>query len=358
MAQSFVINGHITGSQQPYIYLSYEGHKDSSKIKKGAFHLEGNISQPCKASLHFTPHPVAEETRPFILDRGHLEITVKGKDLQGAVIKGSVAEDEAEELNDIITQVQNNMALLSAKYDKAEDAWEKAVSANLSEQVQDSLAAIVSAIHDQLNNRIPQIKLHFIATHPDSYISALQLRSFVQVLPLDTLQQLYNGLTPRIRESDPGKEIANEIRMITAASPGNEAPDFKAVDINNKPLQLSSFRGNVVLLDFWASWCVPCREGNPHLITLFNKYKSKGFTIIGIADDDQQQAAWHKAVEKDKIGIWHHVLRGKGKKADLGHKYTIYSLPTKILVDKNGVILGRYGFTDEAALEKKLAEIL
>lgn len=259
---------------------------------------------------------------------------------------------ESAELDSIRVQVEREIRLLSAKYDLAEADYEAAAN----EHEQDSLKVILSAIHDQLSaydNMIQKRTLRFIATHPDSYVSTVQLRSFVQILPPDTLQKLYQGLTPRMKESVPGKEISAEIRVLIAASPGNKATDFKTVDIHHKPLQLSSFRGRVVLLDFWASWCVPCRISNPHLLTLYNKYKRKGFTIIGVSDDEKQPAAWHKAVEKDKIGVWHHVLKGK-----LNHQFAIYSLPVKILIDRNGVIIGRYGSADEAAFERKLEEIL
>jgi thiol-disulfide isomerase/thioredoxin len=271
-------------------------------------------------------------------------------------LKAQNKEKDAKELEDMISQAQQETAVLSAKYDNAEAAYEAAVNANKDQHLQDSLKAEMLAVHDELSaydNRIQKLTLHFIATRPDSYVSATQLRSFVRILPLDTLQKLYTGLTPRMRESTPGKEIADEIRLIVAASVGSKAIDFKKADINNKPLQLSSFRGKVILLDFWASWCVPCRVGNPHLIALYNEYHNKGFTIIGIADDEKATAAWHKAIKKDKIGIWYHTLSG-----NLMHQFAVYSLPVKILIDRNGIIIGRYGSADGAALDKKLEEIL
>lgn len=269
-----------------------------------------------------------------------------------AQVKDVVSRKESAELDSMRARVGRETKHLSDLYDEAENAYEAAED----EQVRDSLQGVMSALHNQLSaydNKIPTLILQFIATHPDSYISASQLLSFVQILPLDTLRKLYGGLTPRIKQSTDGKKVAAEIRLIVAASPGSKAADFKTTDINNKPLQLSSFRGRVTLLDFWASWCVPCRISNPHLITLYNKYKGKGFTIIGVADDEREPAAWHKAVEKDKVGIWHHVLSG-----NLKHQFAIYSLPVKILIDRKGVIIGRYGSADEAALERKLAEIL
>jgi len=154
--------------------------------------------------------------------------------------------------------------------------------------------------------------------------------------------------------------------------PGTMSSNFSAKDINGVPLSLSDFKGKYVLLDFWASWCVPCRKGNPHLLKLYSEYKDKGFEIIGISDDDTKPDAWRNAVEKDGIGVWKHVLRGldieRVKKGDYKNhpgeisdsKYAIASLPTKILIDPTGKIIGRYGGEgggNDEDMDKKLAEI-
>ena len=111
---------------------------------------------------------------------------------------------------------------------------------------------------------------------------------------------------------------------------------------------------------------VPCRSGNPHLIKLYEKYHTKGVEFIGISDDDSNPKAWHKAVEKDGIGIWHHVLRGlkqtkKGfdKTNDITEGYAVHSIPTKILIDPQGIIVGRYGGVgeDDEAMDKMFEEI-
>ena len=122
-----------------------------------------------------------------------------------------------------------------------------------------------------------------------------------------------------------------------------------------------------MLLDFWASWCVPCRKGNPHLLSLYANYKDKGLEIIGISDDDKNPDAWKKAIEKDGIGVWKHVLRGMkqtpegraDRSTSISDQYGTSTLPTKILIDPQGIIIGRYGADGETddALDKKLAEL-
>jgi thiol-disulfide isomerase/thioredoxin len=149
---------------------------------------------------------------------------------------------------------------------------------------------------------------------------------------------------------------------------GSMASAFETIDINGKLLNLKALRGKYVLLDFWASWCIPCRKSNPHLIVLYHKYNTKGFDIIGISDDDQRQLQWKNAVKQDSTNLWHQILRGaaaitdKANVAnpnDLHQLYNIQSLPVKILIDPSGKIIGRYGDNDttDDDLDKTLAAI-
>src|SRR5699024_4809173 len=148
------------------------------------------------------------------------------------------------------------------------------------------------------------------------------------------------------------ERLKQDIEDLKKGVPGADAADFNTVDINGDSLQLADFKGDYLLIDFWASWCVPCRKGNPDLIKLYKKYHPKGLEILGVSDDDSDHNAWHKAVEKDGIDIWHHVLRGmktdeSGRPvdggSDISNAYNISTLPTKILINPSGEIIGRYG---------------
>jgi thiol-disulfide isomerase/thioredoxin len=215
-----------------------------------------------------------------------------------------------------------------------------------------------------------QIDYAFFSTHPQSYVTVFELRFHVMSLSLDSLRLFYDRLGTTVQQSQAGRDVAAEIEKLQAGWPGSPAKDFSAKELNGGTLTLSSLKGKYVLIDFWASWCVPCRKSMPHVKELYGLYKNKGLEVIGISDDDRDSAAWIKAVTKDGTSLWHNVLRGfdMGKMQrhekndlDISEKFGIHSLPTKILIDPDGKIIGRYdkGTEEEAAeLDKLLAQRL
>jgi thiol-disulfide isomerase/thioredoxin len=284
----------------------------------------------------------------------------------------SVSVRELKELQQLKAGIYKEMEPLDSEFSKTSRIYRDAVKRQAGEKEMDSLRELSAAVHDKFgpyHERIRKIDSAFVVTHPDSYVSARQMIFMVSSLPVDSSEKIYNSFTERVRASKYGKEISKDIKQLRAGSPGSPAQDFATTDMNGNKLRLSSFKGKtVVILDFWASWCVPCRHGNPHMRELYTKYHEKGLDIIGVSDDDDKPENWKKAVQKDSIGIWHHVLRGldwdkikKGIKneADISDKFGIHSLPTKILIDRNGKIIGRYGegaHSDED-LDKKLASL-
>jgi len=264
------------------------------------------------------------------------------------------------------SKTENEYASLQRKKQKIEERWQ-VVMDTLSEVNKRSNVEFQKLKDWVLQPYMAEMKdldYNFFTSHPQTYVTANMLRYYVSSLTLDSLQMYYDRLGKKLQQTNDGKDLANQIQKLRGGSPGSMAKNFTTTDINGNKLSLSDFKGKYVLLDFWASWCVPCRASNPHLKELYTKYHDKGIEFIGISDDDSKPEAWHKAVEKDGL-TWRQVLRGfdmeklmknEPNPRDISEKYGISSLPTKILIDRSGKIIGRYS-EEEGPLDAKLKEI-
>lgn len=372
LKDEFLLKGKLSGQNDGMMYLYYSDIenkrvKDSAVIMNGSFSFRGKISEPTMAYLS-----LKEETRnelnstSFFVEPVVVSISVQLNDFKHAKVTGSKTQGEYAVLENSKENIRKEMQPLSEAYSKANLAYSNAVRAKKDEHTLDSMKDVAADIHTQFepyNQRVDKIDYQFFEKHPTSYVTAFMMRFHVSELPLDSLQMFYNRFDKKLQQSNFGKDIASEIVKLRNGSPGSTAKDFASTDINGNKLSLSDYKGKYVLLDFWASWCVPCRRGNPHLKELYAQYKSKGIEFIGVADDDRAEDAWKKAVDKDGIGIWKHVRRGLkfangnyDKTNDISENFGIHTLPTKILIDPNGVIVGRYG-EEEEPLNKKLQEI-
>ena len=208
----------------------------------------------------------------------------------------------------------------------------------------------------------------YVKKYPSTALAANFLCMNTGRMTLEQLKEAYNKLDETARRTSAGKEIAAEIATLDRVAPGNPAPEIAKNDlVTGKPFALSSLKGKVVLLDFWASWCVPCRKSNPHVKALYEKYRKKGFDVVYVADNDSRPEEALKAIDQDGIRKYHHVLRGLktlkdangkmtgyDKSEDVSEQYAIHFLPTKYLIDRDGNIIGKV--TDEE-LDAKLKEI-
>lgn len=201
----------------------------------------------------------------------------------------------------------------------------------------------------------------FIQENPNEFASVYFLFTAARSYKPEELETAYNGLADTYKNTRYGKNLAEKIATDKIQQAGGPAPDFTKPDINGKPVRLSQFRGKYVLLDFWGSWCGPCRAANPHLKDLYATYKDKGFEILGIASEKvsgqaQAEQAWKTAVEKDGL-TWTNVLNNEVEmKQDAIALYGIEAYPTQILLDKEGKIIAKWvGASKE--LDAKLKEI-
>jgi thiol-disulfide isomerase/thioredoxin len=370
-ARPFKLKGTIQGMDKGWLYLHYstpDGKrlKDSAEVKKEKFTFRGKIDQPTMGYLLLKEEKRDEaHATSFFLEPSAMSITMPAGDFRKATITGSKSQSQMDELTRLKEPVRKEMEGISILYAKKGEEYRQAQKNKVEDRVLDSLKYEMASIQQQFepyNRRMSRIDREFFERNPQSYVTAYQMRFYVSRLSLDTLQMIYDRMGKSMQETGYGKELGEEIRKLKNGSPGSRAGVFSAMDINGKKLNLSDYRSKYVLLDFWASWCVPCRKGNPHLKQLYAKYKDKGLELIGISDDDSNPDAWHKAVEKDGLP-WLHVLRGLkrvpegyDRSNDISELYGIHTLPTKILINPEGVIIGRYGEKEEE-LDKKLREV-
>lgn len=376
--QTFTLKGQINGRESGILKLRYtqpDGRfiQDSTTVTAGKFEFKGTLTEPVMAYISGDVKKTSMDDPNFgtlFLAPGDLKLVLTEGQFKTLKLSGSKPHDEytlleqkkapiAEEIKPILTQLQ-----------KASEAYVQAKKENRPDAEQDMLREKAAEIRDQLepfNAKRDKIDLDFISRNPDSYYAAYMLSYKISGLKLAEAQKYYEAFSPSVKASSYGKKMLKEVQNLQSGSPGSAAMIFAKKDINGQDLNLADFKGKkYVLIDFWASWCVPCRKGNPHLLSLYSKYKDKGLEIVGVADDDSALAAWKRAVEQDKIGVWKHVLRGLkrtptgfDRSEDISEGYGIHSLPTKILIDKNGMIVGRFGGGGDSdeEMDKKLASI-
>jgi thiol-disulfide isomerase/thioredoxin len=356
-ADTFKLNGSISGAADgEKIYLSYgagltnrDRVLDSALIKNGKFSFEGKIDQAQNAVIYIgdSRDRTNKNIASFFIEPNDLNVSLNYNDFANYQLTGSLSEDEIKSINSFMEQIREEEEPIIRMMDEEPDPVKKAEIRELLTPFQE---------------RIDSFYVDYIEKHPDSYISAYLLIFEQGKLPYEKLTQIYEGFTERIKKSAYAAETGQEIDRLKSVLPGATAPYFATVDINGDSLKITDFSGKYILIDFWASWCVPCRKGNPHLKELYAKYHDKGLEIIGVSDDDRNPEKWREAVAQDGIEAFHHVLRGLivdenynfDRSKSISDKYAIHYLPTKYLIDRDGKIVGQL---KEEELDEKLQDI-
>lgn len=337
--KGFTISGNISGvaDGKVQIVTMSEEHAviASDSIKNGVFNVKGSIPEP---GLYFI---VLSNEQPQYIYLENNPITISGAkaDIKNIKIEGSQSHLDFVAFNKIFNPLIAELNGFAALIQKETDESKK-------EEIFHKYDSVVAKVNSEVGN--------FVASRKSSYVSAFLLSVSAQVLGDPTvLEQRYNMLSEEVRNSEIGKNLASSIAYFKVGAVGTDALDFTQADINGKPVSLSSFKGKYVLLDFWASWCKPCRQENPNVVKVYNKFKDKNFTILGVSLD-QSKDAWVKAIQSDKL-TWNHVSDLKYWENAVAQMYHIQSIPGNFLIDPNGKIIARDLRGED--LEKKLCEL-
>jgi peroxiredoxin len=339
-ANGFEVKGNISGLADGKVQIvsMAEDHAvlASDSAKNGVFTLKGSVAEP---SLYYI---VLSNEQPQYLYLENKAITITGSqtDIKNIKVEGSSSHVDFVEFNKIfnplIAELNGFAALIQREQDekKKEDLFKK---------------------YDSVSKKVDAEVGNFVASKKSSFVSAflLSVSSQVTADPI-VLEQRFNMLSEEVRNSEIGKGLANSIAYFKVGAVGTDALDFTQNDVKGNPVKLSAFKGKYVLLDFWASWCKPCRLENPNVVKVYNKFKSKNFTVLGVSLD-QSKDAWVKAIESDKLA-WNHVSDLKYWENAVAQMYHVQSIPGNYLIDPNGKIVARDLRGED--LEKKLCELL
>ncbi len=354
--KKFTVNGSIPVDSKKYnALLSWNNGNDAEEVKvlNGKFTINGTITKPGIATLllqeispkknkEFNRLEYGQNSIYLFLDTGVIIVSSKSF-LWDAEVKGSAVVNEYQNYQQKIKLLLR----LESKFGEVYDAYHKTNNTKAAGKVFELYTGMLDLYYDE--------QLQFVKENPSSPVSLyLTQQAIGAELDAAKAEPMYVLLTPALQNSEEGKQIKEMIEIGKKTMVGKPAIDFSQPDANGNNITLSSFKGKYVLVDFWASWCGPCRVESPNLVNAYQKYKGKNFEIFGVSLD-KDKTKWLKAIKDDNY-TWPQAGDMKGWENTAALEYGVQGIPFNVLLDPNGVIIAR-NLRGEA-LEKKLEEVL
>lgn len=348
---SYVINGKIIGADGITFYLQKRAagsfvKLDSAVSAKGEFTIKGgSVKYPDKVYL---TQKDKKENLAFYLGNAAITITGTVDSLAFAKVTGSKTQDEFIAYQDLLKPFEKSISKLDEEYEAVRKTEDKGKIAEF-EKTSDALYNKIAADQNAFSKK-------YIADNPKSYITPSIVNNLSYELEAAEIEDLINKLDTSITNVTVIKDIKSRVAVMKTVAVGQKAPDFTMNDVNDQPIALSSKIGKskLILIDFWASWCGPCRQENPNVVKVFKEYNKKGFDVYGVSLDRKKED-WLKAIEKDQL-TWTHVSDLQFWNNAAAKLYAINSIPSNLLIDNTGTIIGRNLRGD--ALANKVKEVL
>ena len=338
----FQITGNLTGlSDQSVVSLTDANNPKDTLVKTlakdGHFVLTGHLPQPNIFELN-----LVGAKKKTILFIGNDKVDISGSvgDLKELTVKGSPSQDDFMEFQKIFNPYIMQLNAINQLANSPQGAAK-------GDSISKAYAEVVSAVQ--------MAQDHFLENKKSSYVSPFMLIVLSQLSDdVMLLDKRLHSLSPEVQNSFFGKYLQDQVANLKIGAVGSDAMDFTQNDTTGKPVTLSSFKGKYVLVDFWASWCKPCRMENPNVVAAFKKFKTKNFAVLSVSLDKARDP-WIEAIKQDNL-TWTHVSDLKYWNNDVAVKYKIQSIPQNFLVDPNGKIVAKN--LHGAELEAKLCELI
>lgn len=346
--KGYKVSGTLEGAVDGKVFLKSikDGQPqtiDTADVVEQKFMFEGEAVKDDQ--LHLIYYADGQVPIAFFLENANIMINAKHDDLQNAVITGSPMNELLKKFNDEMPGME-----------RSKEIRNEFMQAQMSQDQEK-----MKVLEKEMNSIMEKQKAYFetfVKDNSDNALGAFLAMNMASSMELEELKALIAKFETNLGDHTYVQELKKVVepleaqaKALEATKEGNVAPEFSLSTKDGEAVALSSFRGKYVLVDFWASWCQPCRQENPNVVKAYNTFNSKGFEVFSVSVD-QDAAKWQNAVKEDGL-VWAQVRDAEG---DVAKMYAIQSIPTTLLLDKEGKIIAKN--LRGAALEEKLAELL